>query len=112
MDNSRKKDLVRAYKEQKSRPGIFAVRCVATGEAWVASAPDVGRKQSGIWFQLRIGSFPNKALQAAWKSNGEAAFAFEVLEEVDDENALLIPAILKERAAHWRTQLGAGPVID
>jgi hypothetical protein len=109
MDKARKKELADAYKEQKPSPGIFAVRCTASGEAWVGKAPDTGRKQSGLWFQLRMGGFPNKALQATWNAHGESAFAFEVLEKISDENPLLIPVLLKEREAHWLKTLNANP---
>ena len=112
MDRARKKDLARTFKEQKPKPGIFAVRCKAAGETWVASSPNLDRQQNGIWFQLRNGGLHfNTSLQSAWKQHGEDAFVFEVLEEVSDENALLIPALLKERELHWRKQLGAGAVM-
>jgi hypothetical protein len=111
MDSARKKELVRNAKEQKSKPGIFAVRCTASGEAWVAKAPDLDKRQGGLWFQLRMGSFPGKDLQAAWNTHGELAFAFEILEEVKDENEMMIPVLLKEREAHWRRELKAGALI-
>jgi hypothetical protein len=111
MDNARKKELARGVKEKRAKPGVFAVRCTASGQAWVAKAPDLDKRQAGLWFQLRMGGFPGKELQAAWRKHGEASFAFEVLEEISDENALLIPVLLKEREAHWRQQLGAFPLI-
>lgn len=111
MDNARKKELARSVKEQKARPGIFAVRCATSGEAWVAKAPDLDKRQAGLWFQLRMGGFPGKELQAAWNKHGEMSFAFEVLEEISDENEMLIPALLKEREAHWRRELGAFALI-
>ena len=77
----------------------------------MAKAPDLDKRQAGLWFQLRMGGFPGKELQAAWKEHGEAAFAFDVLEEIRDGNELLIPGLLKEREAHWRQQLGALALI-
>ncbi|GAA0563475.1 GIY-YIG nuclease family protein [Rhizomicrobium electricum] len=111
MDNARKKELVREYKEQKAQPGIFAVRCAASGQVWVAKAPDLGKRQSGLWFQLGMGGFPGKSLQDAWKTHGEAAFAFEILEEIKDDNELMIPVLLKEREAYWRQELKADALI-
>lgn len=111
MDNARKKELARSYKEQKARPGIFAIRCTASGEAWVAKAPDLDKRQSGLWFQLRMGGFPGRSLQQAWNIHGEAAFAFEILEEVHDENEGMIPLLLKEREAHWRKELAAAALV-
>jgi hypothetical protein len=111
MDNARKKELLRNAKEQKTKPGIFAVRCTASGQAWVAKAPDLDKRQAGLWFQLRQGGFPGKDLQDAWNKHGEAAFAFEVLEEVRDENEQMIPVLLKEREALWRKEMNAAALI-
>lgn len=111
MDNARKKELLRAAKEQKARPGIFAVRCAASGEIWVAKAPDLDKRQTGLWFQLNMGGFPGKSLQDAWTAHGEAAFAFEIVEEIEDENPLMVPVLLKDREAHWRKELKAQPLI-
>jgi hypothetical protein len=111
MDHARKKELTRIYKEQKVRPGIFAVRCTASGAVWVAKAPDVDKRQSGLWFQLRMGGFPGKGLQQAWNTHGEGAFAFEVLEEVRHDNEKMIPLLLDEREAHWRKEMGAAALV-
>jgi hypothetical protein len=111
MDSARKKELLRAAKEQKAKPGIFAVRCMATGEIWVAKAPDLDKRQAGLWFQLNMGGFPGKSLQEAWNRQGEAAFAFEIVEEIDDENPLIVPVLLKDREAHWRKELKALALI-
>ena len=107
MAEARKRDLIREYKERKVRQGIFAVRCAESGAAWVAASRNLDTQQNGIWFQLKLGSHPNKALQAAWNNAGAERFSFEVIEEIDNENKLLIPALLKQRAAHWREALGA-----
>ena len=111
MSSTRKRDLIREYKEREKRAGIFALRCAATGEVWVAASRDLGKQENGIRFQLKMGSHMNKALQAAWNANGEDAFAFEVLEEIKDDNALLIPSLLKDRLAHWLAALGARKLV-
>jgi hypothetical protein len=118
VDNARKKELALNAKEQKPRPGIFAVHCTATGERWVAKAPDLDKRKAGLWFQLAMAgesgataAFPGPELREAWRKHGEAAFVYEVLEEVRDENELLIPALLKEREAHWRKELNAKALI-
>ena len=108
MADTRKRDLIREYMEREIRQGIVAVRCAATGEAWVAASRNLDTQQNGIWFQLKMGNHMNKALQAAWNAHGPDGLAFEVLEEITDDNALLIPALLKARLAHWQATLGAG----
>ena len=65
MANERKRDLVREYKERKQVRGVFAVRCTASGEAWVSASPNLDTQQNGLWFQLRMGNHMNKPMQAA-----------------------------------------------
>ena len=81
------------------------------GRTWVSASRHLDTQQNGLWFQLRQGGLPNVALQAKWKEEGEAAFSFEVLEVVKDENPLLIDSLLKERERHWRTKLRADKVF-
>jgi hypothetical protein len=111
MEKSRKKDLVRAYKERKQVFGVYAVHCDAENKIWVAGARSLDQQENRTWFMLRQGGHPNKEMTAAWRSRGEAEFRFEILEEVSDENPLLIDSLLKERAAFWQKELNALPVI-
>lgn len=113
MDNQSRRQLVREYKERKVRQGIFAVRCLATGEAWVGKSRNLDQQRNGVWFGLRSGGYVNPAVQAAWTAHGEAAFAFEVLEEIEaaDLSAYARDNLLKDRDAHWRTQLGAAKLV-
>jgi len=111
VDNARKKELARAYKERKAKPGIFAVRCTASGQVWVGKAPEPEKKRTALWFQLETGGFPNKDMQAAWNTHGKESFAFEILEEIEDENEQMIPVLVKEREKHWREKLKAGALV-
>ncbi|HEY2070077.1 MAG TPA: GIY-YIG nuclease family protein [Rhizomicrobium sp.] len=109
MDNARKKDMLREYREAKQRDGIFAVGCA--GQRWIGTSRNLDKQQNSIWFQLRMGGFPNPDVQSAWKTHGEAAFTFEIVEEVTDDNPLIIGELLKERAAQWRKEMDAGKLV-
>lgn len=113
MEKDRKRQLARDYKERKVTPGVYAIRCASTGEVWVAPSRNLDTQQNGIWFGLRLGSHPNKALQAVWNAEGETAFAFEIVERIEEEDLTpyLLDALLKERIAHWRAKLGAGLAV-
>jgi len=104
-----RKALVRDYRDRKVEAGIYAVRCAASGEAWVGATPDLATRQTGIWFSLRHGGHSEASLQAAWATHGEAAFSFEALEAIDDENLgpLGKSSLLKERRAAWIEALSA-----
>ncbi|MEJ0060535.1 MAG: GIY-YIG nuclease family protein [Terricaulis sp.] len=112
MPDTRKRDLVRAYKERKARRGAFAVRCAPTGEVWVSATPTLDTQQNSTWFGLRSGGHPNRALQAAWKTHGETAFSYEILEELPDEgaSAYAVRADLKALEEIWREKLAARAV--
>ncbi|HEX6860329.1 MAG TPA: GIY-YIG nuclease family protein [Caulobacteraceae bacterium] len=108
MDKANRKAALEAYKEKKAQPGVFAVRCLASGGVWVGKSPNLTTAQNGLWFGLRMGGSPFRTLQAAWREHGEAAFAFEPVERLPaDLEPLSHARVLKERLAHWREQLGA-----
>lgn len=113
MDRQSRREAIRDYKERKIATGIFAVRCAASGEAWVGQSRNLTQQRNGIWFGLRLGGHPNAALRAAWAAHGEAAFAFEVLEVIDDEglSAYARGNLLKDRDAFWRAELGATKIV-
>ena len=112
MDKPNRRQAARDYKERKVALGIFAVRCVATGEAWVGVSRDLAKQQNRIWFGLKTGGHPNRALQAAWTQHGEAAFSFEVLEaaQAEDLSEYGRGNLLKARDAHWRAELTASKI--
>ena len=113
MNKQSRREALRQYKERKLSAGVFAVRCTASGQAWVGMANDLDQKQNRIWFGLRTGAFANREMQAAWNAHGEAAFAYEPLEVVDTEGAsrMGVDMLLKDAEAIWRDKLGAGKVV-
>jgi hypothetical protein len=113
MDKQSRRQAVSDYRERKVPQGVFAVRCAVSGETWVGHTPNLPQMQNRIWFGLRQGGHPNPALRAAWAAHGEAAFGFEVLEAIDDEglSAYGRDSLLKDRAAHWRAELGATKIV-
>ncbi len=111
MNNEDRKVAVAAYKKKKAAAGIFAVRCAASGQAWVGQTLNLDTVQNRIWFSLRVGSNSNRELQSAWAAHGADAFSFEPLEALaDEELAYVRDTLLKERAVHWRSEL-KGAVI-
>ncbi|MBR0718280.1 GIY-YIG nuclease family protein [Bradyrhizobium liaoningense] len=103
-----RKAAIAAYKERKVFAGIFAVRCAASGEAWVGQALNLEKVQNRIWFTLRQGGHPCRSLQAAWKAHGEAGLTFAECERLDeDETDYVRNALLKERMLHWLAELKA-----
>lgn len=109
MDKQSRREAVRDYKERAVTRGVFAVRCLPTGQVWVAASRNLGQQQNSIWFGLRSGGYVNREVQAAWNAHGEAAMAYEVLEVFDDEAMSPVGRgdLAKARLAHWREALAA-----
>jgi len=103
-----RKAAVAAYKERKSVPGIFAVRCAATGQVWIGQTPDLATVSNRIWFTLRQNGSRHRSLQDAWNARAGEGFALEELERLDDEDrGYVLDTHVKERLSHWRLKLGA-----
>ncbi len=108
MDRVARKAAIEAYKERKAACGVFAVICSATGEAWVGQSRNLDAQQNGLWFTLKHGTNPCRALQAAWAEHGAEAFRFEELERLrDDYPTIGVRDELKRRQALWVTRLHA-----
>lgn len=109
LDRKAAKD---AYKKRQTIPGIYAVRCIPTGEVWVGQTPDVEAINNRLTFTLQQGVHPHQGLQRAWTARGADSFAFAVIERLTDadELAYLRRAALKERLAYWRTSLDAAQI--
>ncbi|MBV9331560.1 MAG: hypothetical protein JOZ55_08410, partial [Alphaproteobacteria bacterium] len=50
-------------------------------------------------------------LQKAWATCGESHFQYEILEEVEDDNPLLLEDLARQRMSHWQEVLKAKPVL-
>ncbi len=111
MDKAKRRAAIAAYKEQKAQAGVFAVRCAASAEVWVGATPTLNTIKTRLWFVFKQGASTRPDAQAAWNKHGEDSFSLEPLETFDEERASLMQREwLKDRAAHWRTELGARPI--
>lgn len=108
MKREDRKAAVAAYKEQPTAWGVYAVRCSASGEAWVGASNHVDTRRNGLWFGLGQGGSPFRDLQAAWTAHGADAFTFEVLERLpQDMPAFQRKDALEALAERWQVELGA-----
>jgi hypothetical protein len=107
-----RKELVRQYKEIRVPAGIYVVRCVASGRAWVGTSRNLGATKNGLWFGLRAGLHRETSLQAEWNAQGEQSFEYEAVELLDEDvHALNVFGELKEMKSKWVARLGAEPLL-
>ena len=108
LSHPERKEAIRKYKEHAPPRGAYAVRCKAIGRAWVGSSRNLDAAKNRVWFTLRNGSHPDKALQSEWNTHGEQAFQYDILERLEDDvSDLAIGDLLKEKRGHWAAELSA-----
>jgi len=107
MTQQSRREAVAAYKERKVEAGIYALRCLASGQLWIGKAPDLSTIRNRLWFTLRLGGNPHRSLQEAWTLHGADAFTFEVVECVKEEDLRFgRERALKKRLDHWLAEWG------
>ena len=111
MDKSRRKELTREYTERKQPIGVYAVRCAASGEAWVGGTKNLDKRWNAIVFAANAGGAPEASLQTSWTKHGPDSFAYEILEEFEETNPHTLKTLLPERTEFWRNKLGAMPLM-
>lgn len=110
VDKSRRKELMQQYADRDPPNGVFAVRNSVSGEVWVGHSKNVDKQKNGLWGRLAGNQCVNKDVQASWTKHGEAAFSYEILEQLTETDPHAIQRLLPERAAEWREQLKAGVI--
>lgn len=107
-----RKAAIEAFKQREPHRGIFAVRCTASGRAWVGATPNLEAAHNSTWFMLRLGSHRDAPLQSEWREHGEEAFRFEVLEELAaDVQPMLVHDLLKQKKREWAAKEGARTLL-
>lgn len=72
----------------KTRQGIYAIRCAATGSAYIGSSGFIDARFKNHVYHLNKGDHHNRHLQRAWNKYGKDAFIFDTLEIVEDVSSL------------------------
>lgn len=80
----RKQELKQQYKESENQAGVFQIRNTKNGKILVLATMNL-KTINGKRFELRMGSSMNVELQKEWKEYGEDAFAFEILEILEQK---------------------------
>lgn len=83
MDNDRKKELKEQYARRHPDMGIV---CWQSGDnMWADMSTDAQADFNGTNFQLKLGSWPNRELQNAYKADPES-FTYSLIRKLDYED--------------------------
>lgn len=79
MDRKALKD---AFKNRKTKMGVYQIRNLQTNRIFVGSSLDLDAIWNRHRLQLNMGNHPNAALQTDWNTLGEQQFAYEIVAEI------------------------------
>lgn len=100
--------LAAAWKERTPLAGAYAIRCRASGGAWVGASPDLPAVENRMAFTLRMGKPPHAAMAEAFRAHGPEAFEVEFLETLPaDAEDIARKRLLREMRDAWAAKLSA-----
>ena len=82
MDKEQRKALREQYEQRK--PDMGVVCWENGGRRWIATSKDAAADYNGSLFQLKLGSWPNRDMQAAFTKDPEG-FRWSLLKKLDYE---------------------------
>lgn len=82
-----KKELTEEYKNIKFKMGVFQIRNIANGKIYVESSSNLDKIWNRHRLELNFGGHMNQELQKDWKELGEDNFRFEILGEIEHDEA-------------------------
>ncbi len=83
MDKSRKKELIKNYKQMKLPMGIFIVRNKVNNKCFLQTTRNLKGVINGTMVRLEGGIHPNRELQKEWQELGPENFTIEILENLE-----------------------------
>lgn len=84
---SNKKDLKASYKLMKFRIGVFLIRNAANNKVLIEGSVNLDAILKRHQFELKSGVHKNEALQKDWNELGADHFQFEILSEIQQDDA-------------------------
>ena len=78
-----KKKLKEEYKNIIPKKGIFAIKNNKNGKVFLGSSLNLNGIFPRYKFMLNMGGYYNEELQKDWKTYGEDAFSYQILETLE-----------------------------
>jgi hypothetical protein len=108
-----RKELLRAYRDEKQTGGVYAIRNAETGKALLLSTLTISKAANLLDFSKTTGSCVNPLVADDWARYGPAAFKLEILETLDRKETQSDGEFaddIKALESLWREKLGPAEV--
>ena len=110
IDRNQRKALIEAYKLALPPMGVFSITNRANGKMLIDQSANVTAAFNRHRMELRLGTHRNKPLMEDWRTYGEANFAFDVLQTIEEraEPDFNYNAELASALTNWRVRVPLG----
>ncbi len=105
MEKQKRKELLEAYKQQKTMMGVVQIKNETNGKLFVMGFPNLKNKWASQRTQLDMGRHMNLALQTDWNEFGPKAFRYAVLEEKSTEDMPDVRYEVRQMEGKWLEKL-------
>jgi len=105
---NRRKEIINEYKERKLSGGVYTITNILSGKYLIGHAADLKSVQNRFQFAVTTGLTFHPKLKKEWDVQGNQAFAFEVLEKLEqkpEQSPAEFMDDLKTLEQVWRTNL-------
>ena len=107
---NRRKEITNAYKNRKLCGGVYIITNTLNGKYLIDHVANLKSAQNRFQFAIATDSTVHPKLQKDWKELGAQAFAFEVLEELEqkpEQSQAVFMDDLKTFEQLWRAKFDA-----
>ena len=99
MDKQQKRQIATEYKKRMQQGGVYAICCVGNGKRLLLSTADMAGSENRFQFAQITGGCVHPKMREDWDRYGKAAFTFEVIETLQQQETQTDAEFHKEIAA-------------
>jgi hypothetical protein len=85
MDKQERRQIAAQYKKRLQQGGVYAIRCTQNGKRLLLSTSDMAGSENRFQFAQSTGGCVHPKMREDWSKYGGAAFMFEIVETLTQQ---------------------------
>ena len=85
MDKQQRRQVAADYKKRMQQGGVYAICCTGNGKRLLLSTADMAGSENRFQFAQMTGGCIHPKMRVDWDKYGKAAFTFEVVETLEQQ---------------------------
>ena len=86
MDKEQKREIIAAYKQQKTIGGVYIIKNKENGKAFIKGDINMEAARNRFDFSQKVNSCVQIKMREDWEKYGPAAFTFDVIREIEQKS--------------------------